>query len=211
MKKILLIIVVVVVIFGSSILWLDFTSDGDKDEDLVKITNFQECIDAGNPAVESYPRQCLAGNQTFTEYIGNENEKADLIFLDSPRPNQIIKSPLVVKGQARGFWFFEGDFLVVLTNWDGLIIGQGIAVAQGGWMTEKFVPFQAVIEFETPEYKNNGTLILQKDNPSDLPEHDDALEIPVFFTKAEAILPLSPDGAFWRLLEKAKNALWREY
>lgn len=195
MKKILLIIVVVVVIFGSSILWLDFTSDSDKDEDLVKITNFQECIDAGNPAMESYPRQCRVGEQTFVEYIGNENEKVDLIFLDSPRPNQTIKSPLIVKGQARGFWFFEGDFPVVLTNWDGLIIGQGIAVAQGEWMTEKFVPFQAVIKFETPEYKNNGTLILQKDNPSDLPEHDDALEIPVFFTKAEAILPLSSDEA----------------
>ncbi|MCK5341841.1 MAG: hypothetical protein KAR20_00475 [Candidatus Heimdallarchaeota archaeon] len=118
-----------------------------------------------------------------------------MIFLDSPRPNQTIKSPLIVKGQARGFWFFEGDFPVVLTNWDGLIIGQGIAVVQDEWMTEKFVPFQAVIEFETPEYKNNGTLILQKDNPSDLPEHDDALEIPIFFTKGEAILPLSSDEA----------------
>ena len=26
-----------------------------------------------------------------------------------------------------------------------------------------------------------GSLILKKDNPSGMPEHDDALEIPIFF------------------------------
>ena len=52
-------------------------------------------------------------------------------------------------------------------------------------MTEEFVPFSAVLEFVTPTAGdpelNRGTLILQKDNPSGLPEHDDALEIPVVF------------------------------
>jgi hypothetical protein len=34
-----------------------------------KITNFEECIDAGNPAMESYPRQCRdsESDRTFTE------------------------------------------------------------------------------------------------------------------------------------------------
>ncbi|MCK5466500.1 hypothetical protein KAI56_03330, partial [Candidatus Parcubacteria bacterium] len=94
---------------------------------------------------------------------------------------------------------FEGDFPVVLTDWDGLIIGEGIAVAQSEWMTEEFVPFTAEIKFEVPEYKNNGTLILQKDNPSGLPENDDALEMPVFFEKSgegESVLPLNSDEAF---------------
>ena len=170
-----------------------------EEKQIASITNFQECIEAGNPAMESYPRQCRAGDQTFTEYIGNELEKSDLIFLDSPRPNQTIKSPLAIKGQARGFWFFEGDFPVVLTDWDGLIIGEGIAVAQGEWMTEEFVSFTAEIKFEVPKYKNNGTLILQKDNPSGLPENDDALEMPVFFEKSEegeSVLPLNSDEAF---------------
>lgn len=35
----------------------------------VQITNFEECIAAGNPAMESYPRQCKAGDVTFTEEI----------------------------------------------------------------------------------------------------------------------------------------------
>lgn len=145
------------------------------------IADFQECVEAGNPVMESYPRQCRTDDRVFTEDIENENDKADLIFLDTPRPNQTVKSPLMIKGQARGFWFFEGDFPVVLTDWDGLIIGEGIATAQGEWMTEEFVPFTAVVEFEVPKYKNNGALILQKDNPSGLPENDDALEIPVLF------------------------------
>ncbi len=43
------------------------------------ITNFEECIAAGNPAMESYPRQCRAGDRTFTEiikHICTEEEKA---------------------------------------------------------------------------------------------------------------------------------------
>ncbi|MCK5491319.1 MAG: hypothetical protein KAI67_05770 [Candidatus Pacebacteria bacterium] len=195
MKRFLLVTIVVVFI-GFGVWWLNSSEEDNKVKEAVQVNNFQECVEAGNPVTESYPRQCRASDQTFTEDIGNENEKADLIFLDSPRSNQVIKSPLVIKGQARGFWFFEGDFPVVLTNWDGLIIGQGIAVAQGEWMTEKFVSFQAVIEFEIPKYKNNGTLILRKDNPSDLREHDDALEIPVFFEENnESVLSLNFEEA----------------
>ncbi len=33
------------------------------------IDNFEDCIKAGNPAMESYPRQCRAGDRTFTEVI----------------------------------------------------------------------------------------------------------------------------------------------
>ena len=35
----------------------------------VEITNFEECIAAGNPAMESYPRQCRANDITFVEEI----------------------------------------------------------------------------------------------------------------------------------------------
>ena len=146
-----------------------------------KIENFFDCLEAGYPVMESYPRQCRAGDQVFVEGIGNELEKMDLIKLDQPRPNQEIESPLIVEGQARGFWFFEGDFPVILTNWDGLIIAVTYATAQSDWMTEKFVRFKAEIEFTKPELYNTGALILKKDNPSGLPENDDALEIPIFF------------------------------
>lgn len=109
--------------------------------------------------------------------------KDDLIRLDAPRPNQVIQSPLTITGEARGSWFFEASFPVVLTNWDGLIIAQGIATAKSDWMTSEFVPFEATLTFTVDKnaYSNRGALILRKDNPSGLPEHDDALEIPVVF------------------------------
>ena len=146
-----------------------------------KITNFTECVSAGNPIMETYPRQCRSGEDIYTEYIGDVLEKQDLIKLNYPQPNAIIESPLKIEGQARGFWFFEATFPVVLVNWDGLIIAEGYAQADGEWMTEDFVNFKAELNFKKPEYKDNGALILQKSNPSDLPQNDNALEIPIYF------------------------------
>jgi len=147
------------------------------------IENFDDCLAAGFPAMESYPRQCRDDQDNhFIEDIGNELEKMDLIRIDSPRPNQQVASPLVIQGQARGYWFFEGDFPIVLVNWDGLIIAEGYATAQTDWMVEDFVPFEAELEFEADTtVSDRGALILQKDNPSGLPENDDALEVPVKF------------------------------
>lgn len=108
-------------------------------------------------------------------------EHNDLIRLSYPLPNQIIKSPLTIMGEARGNWFFEGDFPVTLTNWDGLIIAEGYATAQGEWMTQDYVPFTAQLVFDKPDLYPRGSLILQKDNPSGLPEYDDALEIQINF------------------------------
>ena len=36
------------------------------------ITTFEECIAAGNPAMESYPRQCIADGKTFIEQVMEE-------------------------------------------------------------------------------------------------------------------------------------------
>ncbi len=73
-------------------------------------------------------------------------------------------------------------------NWDGLIIGESYAQAQGEWMITDFVPFISTLNFERPEindlnreWARRGWIILQKDNPSGLPEHDAALEIPIYF------------------------------
>ncbi len=145
------------------------------------ITNFAECVTAGYPVMESYPRQCnTPDGKHFTEDIGNELELTDLIRIDSPRPNQKITSPLEISGQARGNWFFEASFPVELLDGNNSKIGQGIAQAQEDWMTEDFVPFSAAIEFNAPETPA-GFLILRKDNPSGLPEHDNQLIIPVKF------------------------------
>lgn len=115
--------------------------------------------------------------------IDNQIDKTNLIKVDSPLPNTTITSPLIITGKARGNWFFEGSFPIMLTDWDGLIIAEGYATAEGEWMTTDFVPFKATLNFTVDKdvYSNRGTLILKKDNASGLPQHDDALEIPIIF------------------------------
>jgi len=156
------------------------------------IASFTECADAGFPVMESYPRQCRDANgNLFVEDVTAEwtvsytNASPDFIRNVNITAGGRVSSPLTITGEARGYWFFEASFPVILTDWDGRIIAQHYATADGEWMTEEFVPFETTIEFETPESwggpVNRGTLILKRDNPSGLPEHDAALEIPVVF------------------------------
>jgi hypothetical protein len=145
------------------------------------VSNFKECAEAGNPVTESHPRQChTSQGQTYIENIGNELEKKDLITVDEPRPNSIIANPLSIRGQARGYWYFEADFPVRLEDESGNVLGRGIATAQGEWMTKNFVPFAAEISF-SPQAAGQGTLILEKNNPSGIAENYDELRLPVRF------------------------------
>jgi hypothetical protein len=110
-------------------------------------------------------------------------DKSDLIKVTSPTENETVTSPLTVTGEARGYWYFEASFPLVVTDWDGRIIGEGFAEAQSSWMTEDFVPFIGEVEFTVPPDTayQRGTLILQKANASGLPENDDAVEISIRF------------------------------
>lgn len=149
----------------------------------LSVGSFTECAAAGFPIMESYPRQCRTPDgQTFREDIGNELEKDNLIRVSTPRPNTVVQSPLSVEGMARGNWFFEASFPVRLIDASGIELGKVIAQAKGEWMTTEFVPFEATLTFTAP-LSASGTLVLEKDNPSGLPEHADELRIPVTFEK----------------------------
>ena len=91
-----------------------------------------------------------------------------------------ISSPFTLTGEARGYWFFEASFPVTLEDADGNVLVEHYATALGEWMTEDFVPFSTTLTFSTPS-TSTGNLILHRDNPSDLPENDDELVIPVTF------------------------------
>ena len=103
------------------------------------------------------------------------------IVVDSPAPGALVTSPLRVRGEARGSWFFEGDFPLLLTDGRGKVVAKGFCAAKKEWMTDEFVPFEGTLEFKKPSSGDKGMLILKRNNPTGLPEHDDALEIPVFF------------------------------
>lgn len=176
-----------------------------ENEPVVTVNSYEECVDAGYPIMESYPEQCAAPDgRNFTRELTPEEQnltggdfedldsKDDLIYIEEPKPFQTISSPLIIKGYARGPWFFEASFPVYLTDWNGKIIAETVATAvldpndpNSTWMTEEYIPYEATLEFENPswedEFSRRGALILKKDNPSGLPENDNALEFTVSF------------------------------
>lgn len=108
------------------------------------------------------------------------------ITVTSPQPNESVASPLTITGQARGSWYFEASFPVKLVDANGNILDQQPAQAQGEWMTTEFVPFEVTLTFARPA-TSTGTLILEKDNPSGLPENDNRLEIPISFNDSAPV------------------------
>ena len=174
-KSILALIGIVIIGTAAFVLW------GTSAPVAVPIVDFDSCTAAGNPVLESYPRACTTQTgETFVEEIGNELEKQNLIKVTQPRPGSFIGSPLTIAGEARGTWFFEASFPIILTDETGNVIGTGIAQAQGEWMTEDFVPFTATVSFDLGVKANTqGTLHFKKDNPSGLLQYDDELLMPV--------------------------------
>ncbi len=107
------------------------------------------------------------------------NCRDEFISILAPTPGTRIESPLLIKGRARGTWFFEGDFPVVLEDIEGNELSRSFVSAQGEWMTKEFVPFTGTLSFTNPVKDLRGRLIFRKDNPTDRPELDDATAIPV--------------------------------
>jgi len=176
----ILISVIIVIVFLIGVYFFALPEPSTLPNPNPSITTFEECLIAGNPVMESYPRQCRSGEQVFVEYIGNELEKTDLIQIDTPRPNQKITSPLKISGKATGLWFFEGSFPIKLLDEQGNELVSHYAQAKGEWMTEEFVNFESEIEFKVPE-SSTGILILEKDNASGIPSGDDEVIVPVKF------------------------------
>jgi len=109
--------------------------------------------------------------------LGNDN-----IRVSMPLENSVIASPVTIRGEARGNWYFEASFPIKLLDGNSKELAIAPAQAQGEWMTTEFVPFELSLSYPTPATEI-GTLVLMKDNPSGLPEHDDRIIIPVRFKK----------------------------
>ncbi len=103
------------------------------------------------------------------------------IRVSTPAPNADVYSPLEIRGEARGHWFFEGSFPVRILDSKGKELGSAVAQSTADWMTDDFIPFEASLKFSTPEASGPLTLVLEKDNPSGLPQNADSMKIPLQF------------------------------
>lgn len=118
--------------------------------------------------------------QVVTNIVPKEIKETPEIIVDYPKPNDVVTSPLVVKGKAKGTWYFEGEFPITLYYGVKDSFVNINAFALGEWMTEDYVDFEVIINFPVPP-DNDGLLVLSKNNPSDLEESNDSLEIPLRF------------------------------
>lgn len=109
---------------------------------------------------------------------GGQTPTTTLIRVNAPLPNDSVHSPFTVRGEARGTWFFEASFPIELIDSTGRTVTTTFVQTQDNWMTEDFVPFEAVVYFSVPT-STSGELVLKKANPSGLPENDDRLNIPI--------------------------------
>ena len=48
---------------------------------------------------------CPAVPEVPADIKAHINDKADLIVLNVPAPNAVVMNPVVIQGQARGYWF----------------------------------------------------------------------------------------------------------
>ena len=110
----------------------------------------------------------------FTSCPGEEEG----ILVSLPKANEKIASPLVIQGEARGFWFFEAEFLAELYDSEGILLGAAILRAEEDWMTEDFVSFKGGLSFIEPS-SSSGTLKFLSANPSGLPEHQRIYEVSI--------------------------------
>lgn len=161
MKKINIVIAAILVVL-IVILGVRFLSGEDN-----WICQNGEWVKHGNPSASKPTKPC--GNQT--------SQEADII-VDSPASNQIIKSPLVFQGKAKGTWFFEATAPVRLVDDKNKILAAGYIQAVGEWMTTDYVPFTGELKFSY-NTTSEGLLIFQKDNPSGLPQNDKEFKVSV--------------------------------
>lgn len=114
-------------------------------------------------------------NEDKEESMENEQTK---IKLNNVSGGDTISRTATIEGEARGSWYSEGQFSVVVKDTSDKEIGSFVAKAQGEWMTEEFVPFKT--ELDLSDYSGDAAkLEFQKANPSGMEENAESHTIKV--------------------------------
>lgn len=187
------IIVLGLIAFGAYYLW-------PKQKDEPVVTDFASCVAAGYPILESYPEQCKTPSGAI--FINNPNPVATTTDQSTPvennspvryvnvSENELVTSPLIVRGEATAGWYFEASFPVKLLDANGKVLAQAPATTTDDWTDMNgFHPFtSSALTFTTTTA--TGTLVLHNDNPSGLAKYDQEVRIPVRFKAEEKTIKL---------------------
>lgn len=110
----------------------------------------------------------------------SENTQNPVVTI--PGKHTKVTSPVIIKGTVPPGWMFEGVFPIKIVEHELGVLVQGLAqeVIPGSWQSDQPVEFEAILEL--PERAiGSGTIILENDNPSGLPENAKSFQIPILF------------------------------
>ena len=181
----LILILIVIGLVGAALWALVLRSDLKpvENQEPLSVLSFEDCVAAGYPVMESYPRQCKTPDgRTYAEELPAPeptyvNASAAMIRITNPTPGAVTGKSFTVTGEARGNWFFEASFPIEVRDAAGNLLTTVVAQAEGDWMTTEFVPFTANVTVDD-SFIGEAVLTLKKDNPSGLPENDASVSFP---------------------------------
>jgi len=119
-----------------------------------------------DPAVRALEEEILRSFVVSEEIASSAGagEETQAIRVVTPEAYATVTSPLMVRGEARGSWFFEGSFPARLEIESGETLVTVPARALGEWMTDAFVPFEVSVSFVVPA-ATSARLVLTRDDP----------------------------------------------
>lgn len=183
MRKLAIVIFICLMFILGFLIWTRFSTGEDS-----WICSNGQWIKHGNPSAPMPTSGCGISQDQNKVPEKPAQDQSQMVRVDFPKADEVISSPLEISGRARGNWYFEATFPVKLIDVNGNILATGNAQAQGEWTTEDFVPFISKLEFSSAT-STNGFLVLEKDNPSGLPENAAEIRVPVIIkeTKKTAV------------------------
>ena len=102
--------------------WADKTSS--------TVSSFEECVGAGYSAIGACSRRCIMPDgRTFREDLELSRSNCSMVIVYEPQPLSTVVSPVTVRGEAIGNWYFEASFPMRIEDANGNELGTAVAQA----------------------------------------------------------------------------------
>lgn len=115
----------------------------------------------------------------LANYLWSKNNP--IVVINTPKEGSVISSPVLIRGEAPGRWFFEANIVVRVIDEQGNVLGAGPGMATSDWMTIEPVPFEIILPFDVPT-TDKGFIMIEADNPSGAP-NPPSYKMPIKFAK----------------------------